>query len=127
MLLMQLTVTHARNLDQATNGACYEALSVVVKKGFDPVILGQRVRDVGGSGSRWFLVVGLIEDDELVVERTLPIPMNDIAAIASIVQLHTIDYIDELKAELVDTFKAEALGDELDELLPFARSKVAPS
>lgn len=127
MLLMQLTVTHARNLDRATKGAFYEGLSVVAKKGFDPVILGQRVRDGGGSGSRWFLVVGFIAADELVIERTLPIPANDIAAMASIVQLHLIDYIDELKAELVDTFKAEAVGDGLDELLPFPRSKVAPS
>lgn len=127
MLLMQLTVTHARNLDRATNGAFYEALSEVVKKGFDPVVVGQRVRDPGRAGSSWFLIVGFIAADELVVERTLPVPRNDIAAMASIVQLHLLDFIDELKAELVDTFKAEGVGDGLDELLPFPRSKVAPS
>ena len=125
MLLGQLTVTHARILDQATGGRFFGALSSVVARGLEPVVFGERECHDGGSS--WALVVGWERGQEVVMEVRLPIPNDDLAALASVVQLHLVDYVDELKRELAAGLKDGPLEGVLDDLLPFRRSKEQPS
>lgn len=97
----------------------------MVARGLEPVVFGERVRD-GGSSS-WVLVVGSEKGQVVVVEARLPVPNDDLAALASVVQLHLVDYVDELKRDLAAGLKDGPLGAVLDDLLPFPRSKDQPS
>jgi len=64
---------------------------------------------------------------EVVIEVRLPIPNDDLAALASVVQLHRIDYVDELKRELAAGLKDGPLEGVLDDLLAFRGSGEQPS